>query len=243
MFYRWCYAVVTGIEFFAMNRAFLAGVLLAMVALILVFDATEYLTLSYFQSVRADLTLAVEADPWTYRGGFFLVYIVVTALSIPGATIMTLAAGALFGFGWGLVLVSFASSIGATLAFTIARFLLGNWIQTRFAEQLVRVNEGIDRDGNYYLFGLRMVPLVPFFAVNSVMGLTGMRLKNFYLVSQLGMLAGTAVYVFAGSSIGNLNSVADILNPGLIMAFVLVGLFPFGARKFLDWLGIKRPSG
>ena len=178
-----------------MTRALLASVLLALVALILVFDGTEYLTLSYFQAVRADLTLAVEAAPWTYRGGFFLAYIVVTALSIPGATIMTLAAGALFGFGWGLVLVSFASSIGATLAFTIARFLLGNWIQTRFAEQLVRVNEGIDRDGNYYLFGLRMVPLVPFFAVNSVMGLTEMRLQNFYLVSQLGMLAGTGVYL------------------------------------------------
>ena len=226
-----------------MNRAFLAGVLLAMVALILVFDTTEYLTLSYFQSVRADLTLAVEAAPWTFRAGFFLIYIVVAAFSIPGATVMTLAAGALFGFKWGLFLVSFASSIGATFAFVIARFFLGDWIQKRFADQLIRVNEGIEREGNYYLFGLRMVPLVPFFVVNSVMGLTRMRLIPFYVVSQIGMLAGTGVYVFAGSSIGNLISVADILNPGVITAFALVGLFPFGARKFLDWLGAKRMSG
>jgi len=230
------------IEYVAMKKSVLAALLLVLIISIVVFDVMGYLTLSYFQTVRTDLVLAVEAAPWTFRAGFFLVYIVVTALSIPGATVMTLAAGALFGFKWGLFLVSFASSIGATFAFVIARFFLGDWIQKRFADQLIRVIEGVEREGNYYLFGLRMVPLVPFFAVNSVMGLTRMRLIPFYVVSQIGMLAGTGVYVFAGSSIGNLNSVADILNPGLITAFALVGLFPFGARKFLDWLGIKRMS-
>ena len=225
-----------------MKKSVLAALLLALLVFIVVFDVTEYLTLTYFQTVRTELSLAVETAPWTFRAGFFLVYVVVAALSIPGATVMTLAAGALFGFRWGLFLVSFASSIGATIAFLIARFFLGNWVQKRFEEQLVRVNEGIEREGNYYLFGLRMVPLVPFFAVNSVMGLTRMRLIPFYLVSQLGMLAGTAVYVFAGSSIGNLNSVTDILNPGLVTAFALVGIFPFGARKFLNWLRSKRTS-
>ena len=225
-----------------MKKSVLAALLLIIIISIVVFDVTGYLTLSYFQSIRMDLVSAVESAPWTFRAGFFLVYIVVAAFSIPGATVMTLAAGALFGFKWGLFLVSFASSIGATFAFVIARFFLGDWIQKRFADQLIRVNEGVEREGNYYLFGLRMVPLVPFFAVNSVMGLTRMRLIPFYVVSQIGMLAGTGVYVFAGSSIGNLNSVADILNPGLITAFALVGLFPFGARKFLDWLGVKRMS-
>ncbi len=240
-----CFSVPTlpiFLEMTAMKKSVLAAFLLALLVFIVVFDVTEYLTLTYFQTVRTELSLAVEAAPWTFRAGFFLVYVVVAALSIPGATVMTLAAGALFGFQWGLFLVSFASSIGATIAFLIARFFLGNWVQKRFEEQLVRVNEGIEREGNYYLFGLRMVPLVPFFAVNSVMGLTRMRLIPFYLVSQLGMLAGTAVYVFAGSSIGNLNSVADILNPGLVTAFALVGIFPFGARKFLNWLRSKRTS-
>ena len=226
-----------------MKKSVLAALLLIAIISIVVFDVPGYLTLSYFQSIRTDLVSAVEAAPWTFRAGFFLIYIVVAAFSIPGATVMTLAGGALFGFKWGLFLVSFASSIGATFAFVIARFFLGDWVQKRFADQLIRVNEGIEREGNYYLFGLRMVPLVPFFVVNSVMGLTRMRLIPFYVVSQIGMLAGTGVYVFAGSSIGNLISVADVLNPGLIIAFALVGLFPFGARKFLDWLGAKRMSG
>ena len=223
-----------------MKKWILAALLLTVFIFSMVFDLTQYLTLSYFQTARKDLIVAVAAAPWTFRTGFFLVYVAVTAFSIPGATVMTLAAGALFGFQWGMLLVSFASSIGATFAFMIARFLLGNWVQKRFADQLIRVNEGIEREGNYYLFGLRMVPLVPFFAVNSIMGLTRMRLIPFYIVSQLGMLAGTAVYVYAGSSIGDLNSATDILNPSLVTAFVLVGTFPFTARKFLDWLGTKR---
>ena len=153
---------------------------------------------------------------------------------------MTLAGGAIFGLFWGLVLVSFASSLGATVAMLIARTLLRDWVQGRFADQLTTVNEGIERDGSFYLFGLRMVPLFPFFVINVVMGLTPVPAWRFYWVSQLGMLAGTVVFVFAGTQLAAVESVADVLSPGLIAALSLLGLFPLLARKALDWMGRVR---
>jgi uncharacterized membrane protein YdjX (TVP38/TMEM64 family) len=150
--------------------------------------------------------------------------------------VMTLAGGAVFGLAWGLVLVSFASSAGATLAMLISRRLLGDIVQQKFARQLESVNSGLARDGGFYLFSIRMVPLFPFFVVNLVMGLTPIRTWTFYWVSQVGMLAGTFVYVFAGTQLASVEGVGDVLSPGLIVALSLLGLFPLLARKAVSWM-------
>jgi uncharacterized membrane protein YdjX (TVP38/TMEM64 family) len=191
---------------------------------------------------RASANAVIAAHPLATAGAFFLVYVLVAALSLPGAAVMTLAAGALFGFGWGLLIVSFASSIGATLAMLIARGLLRDWVQGRFGSQLEAVNAGFRRDGGFYLFGLRMVPLFPFFIVNLVMGLTPIDTRRFYWVSQLGMLPGTAVYVFAGTELGQVATLPDVLSPGLIAALTLLGLFPIVARRALALIASRRPT-
>ncbi len=171
---------------------------------------------------------------------FFAGYVVVTALSLPFAVWMTLAAGALFGFGWGLLLVSFASSIGATLAFLAARLFLHDWVQDRFGARLSAINDGIARDGAFYLFTLRLIPAFPFFMVNLLMGLTPIRPVVFYVVSQLGMLAGTAVYVNAGTQLARLQSVSGILSPPLLLSFALLGLFPWAAKLTLGLIKRRR---
>jgi uncharacterized membrane protein YdjX (TVP38/TMEM64 family) len=158
------------------------------------------------------------------------------ALSIPGALILTLAAGAMFGLGWGLLLVSFASSLGALLAFLVARYLLRDAIQARFGKSLAPINEGVAKDGTFYLLTLRLVPVFPFWLINLLMGLTPMGAGRFYLVSQLGMLAGTAVYVNAGTQLAAIQSPGDILSPGLLGSFVLLGLFPLLAKAGVGWL-------
>ncbi|HEX6689950.1 MAG TPA: FAD-dependent oxidoreductase, partial [Burkholderiales bacterium] len=178
-----------------------------------------------------------QAHPWQTAAGFFAVYVAATALSLPGAaTLLTLAAGATFGLLWGTVLVSFASSLGATLAFLASRFVLRGWVQERFGAYLRGINEGVAKEGAFYLFTLRLIPAVPFFAINLAMGLTPLRAGTFYWVSQLGMLAGTVVYVNAGTQLGALESPAGILSPGLIGAFVLLGLFPLAAKRLVDVL-------
>lgn len=200
------------------------------------FDLGRYLDLAYLQQVRGSAVALVEARPLLTSAGFFGIYVLVTALSIPGAAVMTLAGGAVFGLAWGLVLVSFASSVGATLAMLIARTLAGDWVQKRFGGQLEAVNRGLEQDGGFYLFSLRMVPLFPFFVINLVMGLTPLRVWTFYWVSQAGMLAGTFVYVFAGTQLATVTGTSDILSPGLIIALSLLGLFPLLARKLVLWL-------
>jgi uncharacterized membrane protein YdjX (TVP38/TMEM64 family) len=162
--------------------------------------------------------------------------VLVTALSLPGAAVMTLAGGAIFGLGWGLLLVSFASSVGATLAMLVARVLLRDWVQRRFGGQLAAVNRGFEADGAFYLFSLRMVPVFPFFVINLVMGLTPVSAWQFYWVSQVGMLAGTVVYVFAGTQLASVESIGDVLSPGLIAALSLLGLFPLITRKLMQAL-------
>jgi uncharacterized membrane protein YdjX (TVP38/TMEM64 family) len=169
-----------------------------------------------------------------------VIYIVVTALSLPGAAVMTLAGGGLFGFWVGLVVVSFASSIGATLACFVSRFLLREWVQNKFGDKLHSINKGIEEEGAFYLFSLRLVPIFPFFVINLVMGLTGMRLVTFYWVSQLGMLAGTMVYVNAGKELAKIESLSGILSPGLIISFVILGLFPLTVKKLLAWYKARR---
>jgi uncharacterized membrane protein YdjX (TVP38/TMEM64 family) len=146
---------------------------------------------------------------------------------------MTLAGGALFGLWAGIVVISFSSTIGATLACAVSRFLLRDWVQTRFGDKLKSVNEGIERDGAFYLFTLRLVPVFPFWLINLVMGLTKIPLRTFYWVSQVGMLAGTVVYVNAGKELGRIDSPSGVLSPGLIMSFVLLGLFPITAKKLI----------
>ena len=219
------------------------AVLLAIVALVaafFVFDLNQYFSLDAIKAQQQALNTQVIENPLIAGGIFFVVYVLVTALSLPGAALMTLAGGALFGLGWGLVIVSFASSLGATLAMLISRFLLQDWVQQRFGRRLKPLNEGIEREGAFYLFALRLVPAFPFFMINLAMGLTHIKARTFWWVSQLGMLPGTFVYVNAGRELSQLDSLGGILSPGLIGAFVLLGLFPLIARKILDQVKARR---
>ena len=213
------------------------------------FDLGRYLSLGYLKQSQADFAELYARQPLMVAGVYFVIYVAATALSFPGATILTLAGGAIFGLSWGLLIVSFASSLGATLAFLAARFMLRDSLQHRFSQRLIEINKGIEKDGAFYLFTLRLVPLVPFFVINLVMGLTRMKTLTFYGVSQLGMLAGTAVYVNAGTQLGRIESLKGILSPGLIGSFVLLGIFPLIARKvneiakkrqvYARWAGVK----
>ena len=191
---------------------------LALIGAFFVFDLQQYLTFDYLKSQRESLLEFYAANRWSMLTIYFFIYVAVTALSLPGATIMTLAGGAVFGLFAGLVVISFASTIGATLAFLLSRFVLRDYVQNRFGENLRAFNNGIKKEGDFYLFTLRLIPLFPFFVINLVMGLTPMRAWRFYLVSQVGMLPGTIVYVNAGSQIGALESAAGILSPGLIIS-------------------------
>lgn len=215
------------------TRLVLVAVLLALVAAFFAFDLQHWLTLAALKDGLERFQSWRDATPLLVFGGFFLIYVVTTALSLPGAAILTLAAGALFGFWQGLLLVSFASSIGATLAFLVARFLLRDWVKQRFGKRLNAIDAGVAKDGAYYLFTLRLVPLFPFFLINLLMGLTGIRAITFYWISQIGMLAGTAVYVNAGTQLAQLDSLSGILSPALLGSFVLLGLFPLLARGAL----------
>jgi len=203
------------------------------------FDLHQYVTLEFAQQQR---TVAIDyfiASPAIAILGFVFFYIVITGMSLPGATILTLIAGAIFDFWLGLVIVSFASTFGASLAFVLSRYLFRDLVQNKFSSQLEAVNNGIRKDGIFYLFALRLAPLFPFFVINFVMGLTPIRLITFFWVSQVGMLAGTAVYVNAGKQLGQLETLSGILSPMLIGSFVLLGVFPLVAKKGLDWYRAK----
>ena len=200
------------------------------------FDLGSLLTLEQLKASRDGLVALFQEKPVSTVAIFFAIYVAAAALSLPGATILTLAAGAMFGLGVGLVVVSFASSIGATLAFLASRYLLRDSIQARFGKQLKPINEGVQRDGIFYLLTLRLVPAVPFFLVNLLMGLTPIGAGRFYWVSQLGMLAGTAVYVNAGTQLANINSLGDVFSLGLLGSFVLLGIFPLIAKAVVGWL-------
>ena len=212
-------------------------VLLLVVAAVITFialDLGRYLSLDYLKQSQATLAGLYQRQPFAVGAIYFAVYVVATALSLPGAVILTLAGGAIFGLGWGLLIVSFASSAGATLAFLAARFVLRDSIEARFGNRLAEVNRGIEKDGAFYLFTMRLIPVVPFFVINLVMGLTQMRALTFYGVSQLGMLAGTAVFVNAGTQLARLDSLQGILSPGLLGSFVLLGVFPLIARRIVE---------
>jgi len=218
----------------------LIAVFTIVVALFFVFDLQKYLTLEYLKSSKAFFISSYEKNFILVLGSYFLFYIVITAFSLPGAVWMTLGGGAFFGLFAGTVIVSFASSIGATLAMLIARFLLRDWVQSRFASQMETINSGINKEGGFYLFTLRLVPAVPFFVINLGMGLTSLRALTFYWVSQLGMLPGTVVFINAGAELAKIESLGDILSPTLIASFVLLGIFPLLVKKILVFIEKKR---
>ena len=204
------------------------------------FDLGRFLSLEGFKTQQATLSALVADNPWRSAVAFFAAYVAVAALSLPGAAIMTLMGGAIFGFSKGLVLVSFASAIGATLAFLSSRFLLRDWVQAKFGERLKPINEGVAKDGPFYLFALRLVPLFPFFVVNLVMGLTSIKTWPFYWVSQIGMLAGTAVFVNAGTQLAQISALKGIISPAILGSFALLGIFPIIAKKILDVLKSRK---
>jgi pyruvate/2-oxoglutarate dehydrogenase complex dihydrolipoamide dehydrogenase (E3) component/uncharacterized membrane protein YdjX (TVP38/TMEM64 family) len=216
------------------KKLILIALIIAAVIGFFAFDLGRFLSLDYLKQSRDSFTQLYQANPATVIGGFFALYVAVTAISLPGAAILTLAAGAIFGFWVGLVVVSFASSIGATLAFLASRFVLRDSIQSKFGARMNEINKGVDKDGAFYLFTLRLIPVVPFFLVNLLMGLTKMKASTFYWVSQIGMLAGTAVYVNAGTQLAQISSLKGILSPGLLGSFVLLGIFPLIAKKIVD---------
>ena len=204
------------------------------IAAFFAFDLGRFLTLDYIKGSQAAFGELYASQPFKVAAVYFLIYVAATALSLPGAAIITLAGGAIFGLGWGTLIVSFASTAGATLAFLMSRFVLRSSIEDKFGNRLAEINKGIAKDGAFYLFTLRLIPVVPFFVINLVMGLTKMKAFTFYWVSQLGMLAGTLVYVNAGTQLAQIDSLQGILSPGLIGSFVLLGLFPLIARKIVD---------
>ncbi|MEK9821370.1 MAG: FAD-dependent oxidoreductase, partial [Gammaproteobacteria bacterium] len=211
------------------------------VATFFYFDLDALLTLENLKAEQASLEAQIAEQPALFVTGFFVIYVLATAVSLPGAaTALTLVAGALLGLVWGVVFVSFASTIGATLAMILARWLFKEEIERRFASQLATINRGIEKDGAFYLFTLRLVPIFPFWAINILMALTRMSVLQFYLVSQLGMFAGTLVYVNAGTELARIEQASDVLSPGLIASFVLLGVFPLLAKWLVDFLRARR---
>ena len=216
-----------------MGKAAVAGVVLLGILAFGYFDLGRYFSLDYLKASQERFRALYQGHRVSVIAAYMGIYIVVTALSLPGAAVMTLAGGGLFGLGVGTVAVSFASTIGATLACFVSRFLLREWVQSRFRDKLATINAGIEREGAFYLFSLRLVPVFPFFVINLVTGLTRMKLSTFFYVSQLGMLPGTLVYVNAGRELARIDSLSGILSPGLLISFALLGLFPIAVKKLL----------
>lgn len=224
-----------------MKKAILALLLIGAIAAYFIFDLGQILSLENFKASQAEIVAAKDANPALYKAGFFALYVAVTGLSIPGAAIMSLVAGALFGVVIGTVIVSFASTMGATLAFLSARYLLRDWVQARFGERLRAIDDGLEKDGAFYLFTLRLIPIFPFFVINLVMGLTRIKTPTFFWVSQLGMLPATIVFVNAGTQISRIESTAGLLSPTLIASFVALAFFPWVAKGIVAL--VKRSRG
>ena len=197
------------------------------------FHIDRYLTLSFLKGSLDSLKSLYESHRIMVITGYFIIYVLTTTLSLPGASPLGIAGGALFGFWTATIVVSFASTIGATLACLVSRFLLRDWIQNKFGDRIKKVNEGIEKEGAFYLFTLRLIPVFPFWLINLAMGLTKMSLSKFYWVSQIGMLPGTMVFVNAGKELAKIESVKGILSPGLIISFTLIGIFPIMVKKLI----------
>jgi uncharacterized membrane protein YdjX (TVP38/TMEM64 family) len=211
----------------------IAVVILAVIAFKF-FDIGQYLSLDYIKSSQQQFHELHLANRGMVIAAYMAIYIAVTALSLPGAAVLTLAGGALFGLATGTVVVSFASTVGATLACLVSRFLLRESVQKKFGDRLATINKGVEEEGAFYLFSLRLVPVFPFFMINLLMGLTRMKLFTFFWVSQLGMLPGTLVFVNAGKELAKIDSLSGIMSPGLLGSFVVLGLFPITVKKLLS---------
>ncbi|USD66639.1 TVP38/TMEM64 family protein [Vibrio sp. SCSIO 43136] len=216
-----------------MNKKLILGVVLLGTIIFLGIKFGPLLTLDNAKAQQAQLSAFIQENFLIAAGSYFFAYVAITALSIPGAAVVTLLAGALFGFGTGLLLVSFASTLGATLAFLSSRYLLKDWVQEKFGSKLDAINKGVERDGAFYLFSLRLIPVFPFFLINLVMGLTPISVAKFYIVSQIGMLAGTAVYVNAGTQLAQIETLSGIVSPAVLVSFALLGVFPMAAKWIL----------
>lgn len=213
-----------------MNKKLIIGLFLVALIVLLATQFGQYLTLENAKAQQALLADYIENNFVIASMIYFFAYILITAFSIPGAAVVTLLGAALFGFVTSLILVSFASSIGATLAFLSSRYLLRDWVQSKFGAKLQTINEGVEKDGPFYLFSLRLIPVFPFFLINLLMGLTPISTARYYLFSQLGMLPGTIVFLNAGTQLANIDSLSGIVSPGVLASFVLLGLFPVIAK-------------
>ncbi len=221
------------------KKIILAISIIIVMILIFLFDLHNYLTLENLKSSKEKLNFYYQENPLLVLVTYFGIYLASAAFSIPGALILSLAGGALFGLTLGTLVVSFASTIGATLAMLISRYLLGDLVKKRFALQMMKINSGMLKEGAFYLFTLRLLPAVPFFAINLAMGLTRLKTLTFFWVSQLGMLPATLVYVNAGSELGEIQVMDDILSPSLIISFVLLGIFPILIKTILTTIQAK----
>lgn len=217
-----------------MKKVALALLVVVAIALFFGFGFDQYLTLGALKESQGKFAAMLEQSPLQVTLIAFVLYVIVVALSLPGATIMGLAAGALFGFWFGILFVSFASSTGASLAFLISRYLLRDFVQHHFGDKLKGINEGMAKDGAFYLFMLRLVPLFPFFLINILMGLTQIHVRTFYWVSQIGMLAGSLVVVNAGAQLAHITSLSGIFSPEVLLSFALLGAFPLIARRIVQ---------
>lgn len=214
-------------------------VIIIAIAVFKIFDFGRYLSLSHIKASQTKFAALYAEHQITVIAVYMLIYILVTALSLPGAAVMTLAGGGLFGFVVGTIVVSFASTIGATLACLVSRFLLRDWVQKKFEDKLKAINEGMQKEGIFYLFTMRLIPVFPFFVINLVMGLTKIPLLVFYWVSQVGMLPGTMVYINAGKELAKIESLSGIMSPGLILSFALLGIFPITVKKLMAFYRSK----
>ncbi len=214
-------------------------VVIVLIVLFKVFNLGQYFTLDYMKTSQEKFAALYAEHRLLVIAGYMGIYIVMAALSLPGATVMTLLGGALFGFIVGMIAVSFASTIGATLACFVARFLLKDWVQSKVGDKLRPINEGVAKEGAFYLFTMRLIPAFPFWLINLAMGLTNMPLRTFYWVSQVGMLAGTMVYVNAGKELAKIDSLKGILSLRLIISFVILGIFPITVKKLMAWYKAK----
>ena len=222
-----------------MNKKLLLGIALIIVVLVVGLNFGQHLTLENAKLKQAELSSFIESNFFMAIALYFVSYVAITALSIPGAAVVTLLGAALFGFWISLALVSFASTIGATLAFLSSRYLLRDWVQKKFGNKLTAVNQGVEKDGPFYLFSLRLIPVFPFFLINLLMGLTPISTIRFYLVSQLGMLPGTAVYLNAGTQLAQIDSLAGIVSPAVLLSFALLGIFPIIVKWVMKKLKVS----
>jgi uncharacterized membrane protein YdjX (TVP38/TMEM64 family) len=223
-----------------LNKLIIVAFIISAVAAFKIFGLGDYLTLSYLKESQERFTEMYRAHRLPVIGAYLGAYVIVAALSLPGAALMSIAGGALFGLWVGTFVVSFASAIGATVACFVSRFILRDWVARRFKDWFVVVDEGIAREGTFYLFTLRLIAIIPFFVINLVMGLTKMPLRTFYWVSQVGMLPATVVFVNAGKELGRIDSLSDILSPGLLVSFALLGIFPLATKKLLAFYRAKK---